>query len=156
AWGEEENPDGQFMVNRWTGEFPYHNDGKDGFTGTSPVGSFPANGYGLFDMAGNVWNWCSDLYRSDTFASRANDQHACCDPRGPESMEGERPVAGDPSPPTVAGAERRVTEGGSFLCHPDYCESYRPSARRGTPPDTGSSHVGFRCAMDAPSTPEQK
>jgi len=150
AWGGEENPDGQFMVNRWTGEFPYRNDASDGFTGTSPVGSFPANGYGLFDMGGNVWNWCSDLYRSDTFADRANDQHACSDPRGPEAMEGERPVAGDPSPPTVAGAERRVIKGGSFLCHPDYCESYRPSARRGTPPDTGSSHVGFRCAMDAP------
>ena len=150
AWGDEENPDGKFIVNRWTGSFPYDNDGKDGFDGTSPVGSFPANGYGLFDMAGNVWNWCSDLYRSDTFVERAKDEKTCCDPRGPESMEGERPVAGDPSPPSVPGAERRVIKGGSFLCHPDYCESYRPSARRGTPPDTGSSHVGFRCAMDAP------
>lgn len=149
AWGNEENPEGCFMVNRWTGEFPYHNDGKDGFAGTSPVASFPANGYGLFDMTGNVWNWCSDLYRSDTFAERAENKKACCDPHGPESMEGERPVFGDPSPPTVVGAERRVIKGGSFLCHPDYCESYRPSARRGTPPDTGSSHVGFRCAMDA-------
>jgi len=150
AWGEEENPDGKFMVNRWTGEFPSHNDEADGFAGTSPVGSFPANGYGLYDMAGNVWNWCSDLYRADTFAQRAGDQQACCDPRGPLTADGETIVPGDPSPPTVPGAERRVTKGGSFLCHPDYCESYRPAARRGTPPDTGSSHVGFRCAMDAP------
>jgi formylglycine-generating enzyme required for sulfatase activity len=150
AWGNEENPKGAFMVNRWTGEFPYHNDGKDGFAGTSPVGSFPANGYGLHDMGGNVWNWCSDLYRADTFAGRAGDEKACCDPRGPETSAGERPMAGDPSPPMVPGAERRVTKGGSFLCHPDYCESYRPSARRGTAPDTGSSHVGFRCALDAP------
>ena len=150
AWGMEENPGGQYKVNRWTGEFPYHNDGKDGFVGTSPVGSFPANGYGLHDMGGNVWNWCSDLYRADTFAERADDQKACCDPRGPETSAGERPMAGDPSPPMVPGAERRVTKGGSFLCHPSYCESYRPSARRGTAPDTGSSHVGFRCALDAP------
>jgi sulfatase modifying factor 1 len=150
AWGDEENPDGRFMVNRWTGTFPYHNDAADGFPGTSPVGSFPPNGYGLYDMGGNVWNWCSDLYRADTFAARAGDEAACCDPRGPLTAAGETFVPGDPSPPTVPGAERRVTKGGSFLCHPSYCESYRPSARRGTPPDTGSSHVGFRCAKDAP------
>jgi formylglycine-generating enzyme required for sulfatase activity len=148
AWGDEEQPDNVYMVNRWTGEFPYRNDGKDGFVGTSPVGTFPANGYGLFDMGGNVWNWCSDLYRADTFAARVGDDKACCDPQGPDSAVGERIIPGDPSPPSVPGAERRVTKGGSFLCHPDYCESYRPSARRGTPPDTGSSHVGFRCAMD--------
>lgn len=148
-WGDRENPDGKSTVNRWTGEFPYNNDKKDGFVGTSPVGSFPANAYGLFDMAGNVWNWCSDIYRADTFATRAGDGKACCDPRGPLNAEGETRIPGDPSPAAVPGAERRVTKGGSFLCHPDYCESYRPSARRGTPPDTGSSHVGFRCAKDA-------
>lgn len=150
AWGDRENPDGRFMVNRWTGYFPYHNDVRDGFAGTSPVGVFPPNGYGLFDMGGNVWNWCSDLYRADTFAARAGDGRACCDPRGPLTAEGEARLPGDPSPPSVPGAERRVTKGGSFLCHPSYCESYRPAARRGTPPDTGSSHVGFRCAMDVP------
>ena len=149
AWGDEENPDGRFMLNRWTGTFPYRNDRADGFAGTSPVGSFPPNGYGLHDMGGNVWNWCSDLYRADTFATRADDQQACCDPGGPLDSKRETPVPGDPSPPLVPGAERRVTKGGSFLCHPAYCESYRPTARRGTPPDTGSSHVGFRCAMDA-------
>ncbi len=150
AWGDEERPDGKIMANRWTGDFPYRNDAEDGFTGTSPVGSFPANGYGLYDMGGNVWNWCSDLYRADTFAQRAGDAGACCDPQGPETAAGERPLPGDPSPPMVPGAIRRVIKGGSFLCHPDYCESYRPAARRGTEPDTGSSHVGFRCAMDAP------
>ena len=150
AWGNKENPDGKFMVNRWTGEFPYYNDEKDGFAGTSPAGTFPANGYGLRDMGGNVWNWCSDLYRADAFAVRAGDEKACCDPRGPLTAENEARVPGDPSPPSMPGAERRVTKGGSFLCHPSYCESYRPAARRGTPPDTGSSHVGFRCAKDVP------
>jgi sulfatase modifying factor 1 len=156
AWGGSEKPDGKTMLNRWTGDFPYRNDEGDGFAGTSPVGSFPPNGYGLYDMGGNVWNWCSDLYRADTFAARAGGNAVCCDPKGPASAAGEKPMPGDPSPPTVPGAERRVTKGGSFLCHPSYCESYRPAARRGTSPDTGSSHVGFRCAMDAPSTPEQK
>ncbi len=151
AWGDEEIPGGKVMANRWTGSFPYANDGTDGFVGTSPVGSFPSNAYGLQDMAGNVWNWCSDLYRADTFAARAGDEKACCDPRGPETAVGEKPTPGDPSPSMVPGAVRRVTKGGSFLCHPDYCESYRPSARRGTDPDTGSSHVGFRCAQDAPA-----
>lgn len=150
AWGDEERPDGKFMANRWTGDFPYRNDALDGFAGTSPVGAFPANGYGLHDMGGNVWNWCSDIYRADAFAGRAAGGGVCCDPSGPADTKGEARIAGDPSPPLVPGAVRRVTKGGSFLCHPDYCESYRPPARRGTDPDTGSSHVGFRCAMDAP------
>lgn len=156
AWGDLEKPGGKPMLNRWTGDFPYRNDGQDGFPGTSPVGSFPPNDYGLFDMGGNVWNWCSDLYRADTFAARAEGGAVCCDPQGPASPAGEKPMPGDPSPPTVPGVVRRVMKGGSFLCHPSYCESYRPSARRGTSPDTGSSHVGFRCAMDAPSAPEPK
>jgi formylglycine-generating enzyme required for sulfatase activity len=148
AWGNEERPGGRFMLNRWTGQFPYLNESSDGFAGTSPVGSFPANGYGLYDMGGNVWNWCSDIYRADAFAERSQSGEICCDPVGPKTTQGEKVIPGDPSPPTVPGVERRVTKGGSFLCHPDYCESYRPSARRGTPPDTGSSHVGFRCAKD--------
>jgi formylglycine-generating enzyme required for sulfatase activity len=129
--------------------FPYCNDASDGFAGTSPVGSFPANGYGLYDMGGNVWNWCSNIYRADAFAERSQSGEISCDPVGPQTTQGEKVIPGDPSPPTVPGVERRVTKGGSFLCHPDYCESYRPSARRVTPPDTGSSHVGFRCAKDA-------
>jgi formylglycine-generating enzyme required for sulfatase activity len=147
-WGNEKNPQGKMMLNRWTGRFPFLNDKADGFAGTSPVATYPPNGYGLYDMAGNVWNWCSDLYHADTFARRANDIPSCCDPRGPLTVENETIVPGDPSPPSVPGAERRVTKGGSFLCHPSYCESYRPSARRGTPPDTGTSHIGFRCVKD--------
>jgi len=77
AWGNEERPGGRFMLNRWTGQFPYHNDASDGFAGTSPVGSFPANGYGLYDMSGNVWNWCSDIYRADVFAERSQSGEIC-------------------------------------------------------------------------------
>jgi len=149
AWGDEERPGGQIMVNRWDGRFPYLNTKEDGFTGTSPVGHFPPNGYGLYDMGGNVWNWCEDVYHGAVYASRA-EEGVCCNPRGPDEDEPEQRLWGDPSPASVPGALRRVTKGGSFLCHPDYCESYRPSARRGTPPDTGTSHIGFRCAADVP------
>lgn len=149
AWGNEPRPEGKYMANTWTGEFPYRNDAADGFSGTAPVGSYPANGYGLHDMSGNVWNWCSDVYHGSTFAMRCQDPERCGNPHGPMLTDPESPLPGDPSPPSVPGAERRVTKGGSFLCNPSYCESYRPSARRGTPPDTGTSHVGFRCAQDA-------
>jgi formylglycine-generating enzyme required for sulfatase activity len=124
------------MANTWQGLFPVRDTGEDGFIGTSPVGSFPANGYGLYDMAGNVWQWCSDWYRVDSNIEAAS-KNVCRDPRGPtESYD-----PGDPYAP------KRVVKGGSFLCNRDYCESYRPSARRGTPPDTGSSHTGFRCVI---------
>lgn len=145
AWGDEERPEGTWHANRWNGEFPYKNTKEDGFAGTSPVGSFPANGYGLFDMGGNVWNWCADIYHGSAHAEKSGDDAVCCDPQGPATAAEQRPLRGDPSPPDVPGALRRVMKGGSFLCSPSYCESYRPSARRGTSPDTGSSHVGFRC-----------
>jgi sulfatase modifying factor 1 len=112
-WGDEARPSGQVMANTFQGDFPYRQTSEDHFSGTSPVGSFPANGYGLHDMAGNVWQWTADPYRA--------------------AMAG-------PEPPLPL----RVIKGGSFLCHESYCESFRPSARRGAPPDTGSSHVGFR------------
>lgn len=150
AWGDEERPDGRWMANRWTGDFPYRNDEKDGFAGTSPVGSFPANGYGLHDMGGNVWQWCADVYHGAAFADRAGSEEICCNPSGPDENAIERPLPGDPSPPDVAGTLRRVIKGGSFLCHPDYCESYRPAARRGMTPDSASSHLGFRCVKDIP------
>lgn len=137
VWGDEFKPGGKYMANTWQGLFPVHDTGEDGFIGTSPVGSFPANGYGLYDMAGNVWQWCSDWYRVDSNIEAAS-KSVCRDPRGPAQSYDP----GDPYSP------KRVVKGGSFLCNPDYCESYRPSARRGTPPDTGSSHTGFRCVIN--------
>ncbi|MBV9488928.1 MAG: formylglycine-generating enzyme family protein [Verrucomicrobia bacterium] len=138
VWGDDFRPGGRYLANTWQGLFPVHDRGEDGFAGTSPVGAFPANGYGLYDMAGNVWQWCSDWYQADAHPEAAS-QNVCRDPAGP--AEGYDPV--DPYAP------KRVVKGGSFLCNPSYCQSYRPSARRGTPPDTGSSHTGFRCVISA-------
>ena len=138
AWGDELKPNGKLMANIWEGEFPFKNTAEDGFARTSPVKSFPANGYGLYDMVGNVWQWCSDWYRPDTFARRAGEA-LCANPTGPlKSWSPNHPYQ-----------EEHVTKGGSFLCHVSYCESYRPSARRGTPSDTGMSHIGFRCVKSA-------
>jgi len=144
SWGNEFQPSGadgakRHMANTFQGTFPYRNTTEDGFAGRAPVGSFPPNAFGLYDMGGNVWNWCSDLYRADAHegAARAG---VCENPAGPKETW-------EPSDPTRS--ERRVIKGGSYLCNPSYCESYRPSARRGTPIDTGSSHVGFRCVMTA-------
>jgi len=136
AWGDEFMPAGKHMANTWNGKFPYHNTKADGFERSSPVKTYPANGYKLYDMGGNVWNWVSDLYRPDIHVTMAKE--ACCqNPQGPSKSW---------SPGHPYQSIERVTKGGSFLCHVDYCESYRPSARRGTPPDTGMSHIGFRCA----------
>jgi len=148
SWGDEFRPAGRFMANTYTGEFPMKDTGEDGYAGTSPVKAFPPNGYGLFDMGGNVWNWCSDLYAIDTHAKQKQGG-VCCNPQGPTS-------AYNPTR-AIPGNEERVIKGGSFLCHVSYCESYRPSARRGTPPDTGSAHVGFRCAKsNEPSAATQR
>lgn len=130
AWGNDFRPNARFMANIWTGDFPYRNTAEDGFAGTSPIASYPPNGYGLYDMGGNVWNWVADSYRPDAHVQQAAEP-SCHNPVW--------------SQPTSASNEH-VTKGGSFLCHVSYCESYRPSARRGTPADTGMSHIGFRCA----------
>lgn len=145
-WGDEFRPDGKFMANTYTGEFPVKDTGEDGFTRPAPVKSFPPNGYGLYDMGGNVWNWTADLYRADAHELRAEEikqsgASCCTNPQGPKA-------AFNPTR-AVIDVPERVIKGGSFLCNVSYCESYRPSARRGTPPDTGSEHVGFRCAKGA-------
>jgi formylglycine-generating enzyme required for sulfatase activity len=146
-WGNEFRPNGKWMCNSFTGQFPYDNTHEDGFERTSPVKNFGANGYGLYDMAGNVWQWTSDLYRADAHALSVEEMtkagaHCCSNPKGPGASF--NPVRDVPT------NLERVAKGGSFLCHVSYCESYRPTARRGIPPDTGSEHVGFRCVADKP------
>lgn len=138
AWGESFKVDGKFMANTFTGDFPYKNTGEDGYTGIAPVKSFPPNGYGLYDMGGNVWNWCSDFYSAKAH-TEAKSHGLSCDPTGPAKTFSPH----DPF------AIEHVIKGGSFLCNPSYCESYRPTARRGTPYDTGMEHVGFRCVKDS-------
>lgn len=140
AWGEEFNPGGEWMANTWQGEFPVQDTGDDGYRGTSPVGAFPANGFGLFDMIGNVWEWTSDWYADHMPAS-----HACCTVDGPEDGMEQSIDRRDP-----ARIPRKVMKGGSHLCAPNYCRRYRPAARMAQPIDTSTSHLGFRCILRPP------
>jgi formylglycine-generating enzyme len=135
VWGDElPGLGGKWRANIWQGNFPYHNRAEDGYDRTAPVKSYQPNGYGLYDMAGNVWEWCSDFYRADLYRLRAG-QGVMVNPTGPASSFDPRHLFG-PS---------RVQRGGSFLCSEGYCSRYRPSARQGCSPDTGMAHVGFRC-----------
>jgi len=138
VWGEEFAPRGKMQANTWQGEFPWQNLRSDGFEGTSPVGSFRPNGYGLFDMAGNVWEWTSDL-----FSMRHPDEveHACCVPHNPH-IEKQ-----DESLDVLGPAPRHVIKGGSHLCAPNYCLRYRPAARQAEDTDTSTGHIGFRCVV---------
>jgi len=148
AWGDEFAPDGQFMANTWQGEFPWQNLLLDGYEETSPVGSFPVNGYGLADMTGNVWEWTSDYF---TARHDADAGPACCVPRNPRATCAEgSTVAGEPG----SDIPRKVIKGGSHLCAPNYCLRYRPAARQGETVDTATSHLGFRCVIRAAGAAE--
>ena len=139
TWGNEYMPNGRLMANTWQGEFPWQNRVEDGFEWTAPVGSFPPNGYGLYDMAGNVWEWTTDWFQDHT-----RIKSACCtidNPRG-----GERDESYDPRTPAIK-IPRKVMKGGSYLCAPNYCQRYRPSARMAQPIDTSTCHLGFRCIV---------
>ncbi|HTV32568.1 MAG TPA: formylglycine-generating enzyme family protein, partial [Methylocella sp.] len=139
AWGDELTPGGRHMANTWHGEFPWQNLAADGYERTSPVGEFPANGYGLFDMIGNVWEWTSDWY---TPRHEADTPKACCVPENPRG--GQEDQSYDPSQPWIK-IPRKVLKGGSHLCALNYCCRYRPAARQAQPVDSSMSHVGFRC-----------
>jgi formylglycine-generating enzyme len=145
AWGDEFMPGGKHMANTFQGHFPDTNTGEDGYRATAPVGSFPANGYGLFDMSGNVWEWTSDWYRADYYQTLAASGEIAVNPKGPVDSF-------DPSEP---GAWKRVHRGGSFLCTDQYCSRYVAGGRGKGEPDTGTNHLGFRCARD-PSPKLQK
>jgi formylglycine-generating enzyme len=127
AWGDGATVSGRMVANWWQGEFPWHNTREDGYEGTSPVGAFPPNGFGLYDVCGNVWEWTTD---------RLDDPPAgppCC---GPAAAIGD--------PPEM---ERRTIKGGSHLCAPNYCLRFRPAARQSEAVDTSTSHIGFRCVV---------
>jgi sulfatase modifying factor 1 len=151
AWGDRFEPDGRPMANTWQGEFPIQNLRRDGYETTSPVGSFPANGWGLYDMIGNVWEWTTDWYApghqpregSGFKQEPGAGVHACC---GGDKAARERSF--DPSIPLPI--PRKVTKGGSFLCAPNYCRRYRPAARMPQAIDTSTCHLGFRCVVRRP------
>ena len=138
VWGSEPEMVGERLANFWHGDFPYR--AEPGYGHTAKVGSFPANGYGLFDMAGNVWEWTTDWYASGHDAEP--DAAPCCIPRNPRGPEVDGSY--DPGQPQFR-VPRKVIKGGSFLCADSYCHRYRPAARRPQMVDTGMSHIGFRC-----------
>jgi formylglycine-generating enzyme required for sulfatase activity len=142
AWGNEFAPGGKMMANTWQGQFPWQNLNLDGYEGTSPVGSFPPNGYGLYDMGGNVWQWTCDFF---TVRHPHEVTHSCCVPHNPRvaaPAEGTFAI-GQPG----AAIPRRVMKGGSHLCAPNYCLRYRPAARQAEMVDTSTGHIGFRCLV---------
>lgn len=141
AWGDELVPGGRHMANIFQGAFPFRNTCEDGHDRTSPVGVFPANGYGLFDMIGNVWEWTCDWYGPHQAGTKSS---ACCAVENPRG--GREADSLDPALPGIR-IPRKVLKGGSFLCAPSYCRRYRPAARHAQSIDSAMSHVGFRCIV---------
>lgn len=142
-WGDQFKPDGHYRANTYQGHFPDHNTAEDGFAATSPVGSFPANGYGLYDMAGNVWQWCADWYRPDAYAQQVHGDAIVLNPTGPaDSLDPDEP-----------GINKRVQRGGSFLCTDQYCTRYMAGSRGKGDIDTGTNHIGFRCVASPATQP---
>ena len=171
TWGDDVAPAGQQMANTWQGEFPWQNLLLDGYEGTSPVAKFPANGFGLYDMAGNVWEWTSDLFRP----RHQREPAPCCAPgavngsarngsarngsarNGGARNDGARNdgarnggASNGSAPVTSGDLPRRVIKGGSHLCAPNYCLRFRPAARQGETEDTSTGHIGFRCVLRPP------
>jgi formylglycine-generating enzyme required for sulfatase activity len=143
AWGDELDPGGRIMANTWQGRFPYQTLKPGGLFRTSRVGAFPANGYGLYDMIGNVWEWTQDWWSAETPQAAS----PCCAPRNPRG--GREEDSGDPACPG-GHIPRKVLKGGSHLCAPSYCRRYRPAARHAQPVETSTSHIGFRCVVRRP------
>ena len=146
AWGDEFAPNGKQMANTWQGEFPWQNLLIDGYEGTAPVGQFPPNGYGLYDMIGNVWEWTTDWYTPHPLhdPGDAPPQTSCCG--AALARDKRREESYDPALPNIK-IPRRVIKGGSFLCAPNYCRRYRPAARMAQPVDTSTCHVGLRLVL---------
>jgi len=138
AWGDSLRPGGRWMANTWQGRFPVRDEGSDGFSGVAAVAKFPPNRYGLYDVAGNVWEWTSDWYRADAYATAAAGDSVLHNPQGPATYN-------DPAEPTEP---KRVQRGGSFLCSDEYCSRYMVGTRGRGEEKTASNHLGFRCVKD--------